>query len=157
MKYSPIIVSGGQTGADYAGLCAAKVFGLRTAGWMPKGFKTLDGPRPEYAKLFGLKETESDRYPPRTFANVSMADFTIRFAGDFSTPGERLTQRACAEKRKPYNDCVYGDSVDHIIPFLSQVKPRIINIAGNAESTYPGIFKYTFDSLCEIFRQLRGY
>jgi hypothetical protein len=37
------IISGAQTGADFAGLIVAKHFGYETGGWMPKGYKNLDG------------------------------------------------------------------------------------------------------------------
>jgi RNA polymerase sigma factor (sigma-70 family) len=37
------VISGGQTGADQAGLFAAEAFGIETGGWMPKGFLTLAG------------------------------------------------------------------------------------------------------------------
>ena len=45
------VISGGQTGADQAGWRAAKASGIPTGGWMPKGFLTEDGPRPEFAGL----------------------------------------------------------------------------------------------------------
>ena len=35
-----LIISGGQTGADMAGLMAAKKVGFNTGGFAPKGFKT---------------------------------------------------------------------------------------------------------------------
>ena len=34
------VISGGQTGADQAGLVAARRFGIPTGGWMPRGWKT---------------------------------------------------------------------------------------------------------------------
>ena len=37
---------------------------------MPRGFRALDGPRPEFAELYGVREHTSDRYPPRTALNV---------------------------------------------------------------------------------------
>ena len=47
------IVTGGQTGADQAAWRVARAMGISTAGWMPKGFLTADGPRPEFARQFG--------------------------------------------------------------------------------------------------------
>lgn len=155
MKLNFMIVSGGQTGADYAGLCAARVYGIKTTGWMPKGFKTLEGPKPQYARLFNLSETESDKYPPRTFANVKLGNVTFRFAGDFSSPGELLTAKACKQLHKPYRDFVYGDPLGESVHLIQELKPSVINIAGNSEERYPGIFKYTFDTLCELFEELK--
>jgi hypothetical protein len=47
------VVSGGQTGADQAGWRAARASGIATGGWMPAGFLTEAGPRPEFAEMFG--------------------------------------------------------------------------------------------------------
>jgi hypothetical protein len=38
------IISGGQTGADRAGLDWAIKYGIRHGGWCPKGRKAEDGP-----------------------------------------------------------------------------------------------------------------
>ena len=40
------IESGGQTGADQAGLRAARAERLETGGWAPKGWETEEGPAP---------------------------------------------------------------------------------------------------------------
>ena len=40
------IISGGQTGADQAGLLAAQALGLQTGGWAPHGWRTDAGPAP---------------------------------------------------------------------------------------------------------------
>jgi len=37
------VISGGQTGADQAGLVAAARFAIPTGGWMPHGFETAEG------------------------------------------------------------------------------------------------------------------
>ena len=43
------VISGGQTGADQAGLAVAKRLGIPTGGCMPKGWLTEAGPRPDFA------------------------------------------------------------------------------------------------------------
>ena len=48
------IISGAQTGADLAGLDAAKALGIPTGGSMPNGFKDLEGKKPEYASKYGI-------------------------------------------------------------------------------------------------------
>ena len=50
------VVSGGQTGTDQAGLCAAKVSVIVTGGWIPEAFLTEAGPRPDFAEIFGALE-----------------------------------------------------------------------------------------------------
>lgn len=61
------IVSGGQTGADRAGLDAAIHCRLPHGGWCPKGRRAEDGTIP--AK-YQLRETPSKDYLARTEANV---------------------------------------------------------------------------------------
>src|SRR5262245_37269304 len=73
------VVSGGQTGADQAGLIAARRFGIPTGGWMPKGFLTTTGPAPDLAREFGLRE-HSGGYADRTEANLRLPAGTLRFA-----------------------------------------------------------------------------
>jgi hypothetical protein len=88
------IISGGQTGADQGGLAAGVALGLRTGGWIPKGWKTLGGPRPDLGQLpsGGLKEHASRQYPPRTEANVAASGGTLLF-GVATSGGSDLTIR----------------------------------------------------------------
>jgi hypothetical protein len=54
------IVSGGQTGADRAGLDWAISRGIPHGGWCPKGRKAEDGAIPTH---YAIKETETTAYP----------------------------------------------------------------------------------------------
>jgi hypothetical protein len=71
------IITGGQTGADQAAWRAARVYGLPTGGWLPKGFLTEDGPRPEFATLYGAQEMPTDSYRARTEQNVRDSHGTV--------------------------------------------------------------------------------
>jgi len=51
------IISGGQTGADQAGLDAAIEYGLPHGGWIPKGRLTESGTLPERYKLTEMPTT----------------------------------------------------------------------------------------------------
>ena len=73
------IVTGGQTGADQAGWRVARAFGIATGGWMPLGFLTEDGPRPEFAELYGAMEMPTASYRARTERNVRDSDATLWF------------------------------------------------------------------------------
>jgi hypothetical protein len=149
------IISGGQIGADQAGLRAAKVFGFETGGYAPKGYRTLSGPNPELGLNYGLIALESPEYPVRTQANVEAADGTLRLAFDFGTPGEKATFRAIKELGKPWFDVHLSLDPPRPVPstvasWILGMNIQTLNIAGNAdERTYVAAFGY----LCRVFME----
>lgn len=135
------IISGGQIGADIAALRAARGFGIPTGGFAPKGFKTLNGPNLELRDIFDLVETESQSYPPRTFANVKNSDCTLRFAKNFDSRGELCTLKAIFEYHKPYKDVQLpidigdlGKVEREIALWLEDINAECVNVAGNADT-----------------------
>lgn len=150
------VISGGQTGADQAGLAVAKRFGLMTGGMIPKGFRTLVGPRPDLGERYGLLEHTSDNYVPRTQQNVRHSDATVRFAGNFRSPGEICTLKAITKFGKPYFDVDLADPVpvQSFLDWLASEKVGVLNVAGNAEETYKGAFTQTAKFLTAAFFRL---
>lgn len=148
------VISGGQTGADLAGVAAAHRAGIATGGWMPRGFLTEKGPlSPLLVERYGFREHASASYPPRTFANVRDADATIRFARDFATAGERCTLRAIEQYAKAYIDVPFGPATDYagdVREWLVERQVRVLNVAGNRESTTPGIGAFVEDFLRRV-------
>lgn len=145
--------SGAQTGVDIAALRAAAALSLPTAGTMPQGFRTLAGPRPEYASRYGCTEHASPEWAPRTRANVEAADATLRLAVDFNSAGERCTANACRALGRPVFD-IHLDArslmpraaaeVDAAVAGVRALaaalgRPVHLNVAGNSERTAPGI------------------
>lgn len=137
------VISGGQTGADLAGLKSAKAHGIPTGGWMPKGFLAQDRLHPEYAEMYGMRETQESHYPPRTALNVKESDGTLRFAGDWESRGEKLTKQMTIQYHKPEMPVTVGSCVlegwDRVIAWIKENKIQVLNIAGNSEETWPGI------------------
>lgn len=151
------IISGGQTGADVGGLRAAKKLGIETGGMIPRGFRTFAGCRPEYAKLYGLEETSSSEYPPRTIANVRSSDGTIRFAANFQSAGELCTLKAIRKCKKPYFDVdiMKAPPVSDVSKWITENNIQTLNIAGNREETCEGIESFVESYLCEVIVLLR--
>ena len=135
------LISGGQTGADRGGLLAARDLGIPTGGTAPKNFKTEAGYAP-WLKGFGLIESKSSQYSPRTERNVADADVTIVFG--VASAGSLLTMRICSQLSKPYL-WLYSLSIEtettQLMEFLNShaTIPLTLNIAGNRESVSPGI------------------
>lgn len=160
------IISGGQTGVDIAALRAGMSRGIPTGGTMPKGFRTLAGPKPEWAAEFGLVEHASPAYPPRTYDNVRNADITIRIAVDFDSAGERCTQMAIDKYKRPQFDVYvidmgtsiaalssggrYRASKEHTLGAANKIREVsdaigrdvVVNFAGNSEKTARGIDRF---------------
>lgn len=150
------IISGGQTGADIAGLIVAKQFGLETGGWMPNGFKTTDGPKPEYAKLYGVTEHSSESYGPRTELNVRHSDGTMRLAFNFGSGGEVMTLCAITKYGKPHFDVLLSNPVEPrlVADWVRENNIRVLNIAGNAETTWPGTGEHVLAYLPKVLLEL---
>lgn len=129
------IISGGQTGADQAGLVAGQRLGLETGGWIPQGYRTENGSDPSLA-CFNLQVHESKDWSPRTIQNVLDSDGTVWF-GDSESPGGRLTLRTCREKNRPF---LINPSTHELRKWLVDHHIQVLNIAGNRESKTPGIF-----------------
>lgn len=154
------IVSGGQTGADFGGLLAGEELGIETGGWAPKGWRTEAGPAP-WLETYGLVEWPDENYPPRTRANVELADGTVIFG--FRSPGSNMTEEHCRVMGKPCQWVVFTDKtawgpgkikVAQSVLNLWLVKNRIctLNVAGNRESRNSGIEQWVREFLVGALR-----
>ena len=157
------VISGGQTGVDEAALVAAKTSRLATGGYMPKGFRRLDGNHPEFQQLYGMLEDQEPGYKHRTWQNVLLADGTIRIAKNFDSPGEKCTLNAI----KYYNR-KHLDIPDRFIRNKEDIRTtcmvldtwlrvnniEVLNVAGNSEQSAPGIFIVARDFLLTMFKFL---
>jgi hypothetical protein len=134
------IITGGETGADQAAWRVAQAFGVRTGGWMPRGFLTADGPRPEFAQQYGAAEMPTDSYSARTEQNVRESDATLWF-GETTTSGAQATVGACRSFGKSCMLIYPGATFEpaHVQEWIAKHKIRTINVAGNREADEPGI------------------
>lgn len=140
------IISGGQTGADQAGLDVAIELGIPHGGWIPKGRKTEDGILPE---KYHLKEMPTTSYPKRTEQNIVDSDATIVFSYGPLSGGSALTARLAKKHGKPllYIDL---DKIDiesaakKVRGWLSNHPTKRLNVAGSRASKAPDIYKSAF-------------
>lgn len=145
------VISGGQTGADRAGLEAARAYGLPTGGTAPANFWTEHGPDPSLSE-FGLSASGSLK--DRTKRNVLDADATIVFML-MATPGSVMTLRLCAAHDRPVLAVNPWDreAIPRVVDFLRTHRPRTLNIAGNRESKAPGVHDRVLSVLIAAFRE----
>jgi hypothetical protein len=139
------VISGGQVGADIAGVAIAKEMGFKTGGHMPTGFLTQRGKKPGYAWMYQMRDDCPD-YRTRTHRNVQAADATIRLCVDFNTPGEYCTLAAIRHYKKPHLDIFMenewyaggGNWEKQIDPYevaywIVSNGIEVLNIAGNGK------------------------
>lgn len=155
------VISGGQTGADQAGWRAARAAGLVTGGLMPHGFLTEDGPRPEFARLFGAAEHDEADPAARTVANVHAADATLVFAARPCGAGTRLTIETCREAGLRHVVVAWGPAgldatAAEVADWLVSNRVGTLNVAGERESVAPGIGRRVETLLADVFARLTG-
>jgi hypothetical protein len=139
------VVSGGQSGVDLAALHVARELGIATGGFIPKGWLTEDGPKPELAE-FGLVEMPTAAYPPRTRANVRAADATLILNEGELGGGTKLT-RDLAKGQCMVLDLDRMDPEDRawtahqVRCWLEERGVKTLNVAGPRESKCLGIYE----------------
>ena len=147
------IVSGGQTGADRAGLDVAIRWGFPYGGWCPKGRKAEDGAIPW---IYQLTETPSASYLQRTEWNVRDSDATVIFTiAATLTGGSKRTEEFAAKHRKP---CLHlprqGGSyepVQVLQRFVEANSVAVLNVAGTRGSKEPDVWKFAYEALEAAF------
>ena len=149
------IVSGGQTGADRAGLDVALELGLAIGGWIPRGRRAEAGEVPR--RYAGLREAESNSYAERTELNVRDSDATLVLAFGAPTGGSAITVQAAGAQGRP---CLVvdleRDSVEEAIArvrhWLAETRPRVLNVAGPRASQQPEILQAAREILLGALR-----
>jgi hypothetical protein len=150
------VISGGQTGPDQAGWRAARACGLATGGWMPLGFLTEAGPCPEFAELYGAVELPTADDPARTRKNVEDSDGTIWF-GSLESRAFRTTHGATLRKSPAYPLLIVhtgATTPSHVVTCIRMNKIRVLNVAGNPESSSPGIGERVERFMLAVLRKL---
>lgn len=133
---APTVISGGQSGADSAGLEAASFLGLPAFAVLPKGKRRENGDFDEYVRRSGISvralELGSESYRFRTYASAYFADATVIY--DYvGSEGTRAAVSACAYFGRP---CLVlsgtdGEHSERLNAFLSACRPDVLNVAGN--------------------------
>jgi hypothetical protein len=145
------IISGGQTGADRAGLDVAIKLGLLHGGWVPKGRKAEDGMVPS---CYQVKETNSLKYRDRTQLNVLDSDGTVIFSRGPLKGGSKLTEDFCIAHQKPYihidfDTMTKEEAKTLFTNWIEENSISVLNVAGPRESEDKDIYQMVKDFLLE--------
>lgn len=168
------IISGGQTGADQAGLEAALLVGLKTGGIAPSRFITENGPnrllqtRYKLTALVSSSGRIGQDLVKRTKLNVTNSDGTVVFrfgpsCGTDKTIGFCMTGRwtdeyhCDAPKHRPV--CIIREFSDEyktaFFHWLIKNKIRTLNVAGHRLSNAP-VVDFQNRVRCFLVSVLRG-
>jgi len=151
------IISGGQTGADRAGLDFAIHAGVEHGGYVPKGRKAEDG---RIDDRYNLVELSTSSYPARTRRNIEESVGTVIFSLNRRlSGGTKLTLELANKLGKPVLH-IYDTRKERILnpdspcleiqalrDFVCSKKIEILNVAGPRESKEPGIYDWTLKML----------
>ncbi|HEV2499643.1 MAG TPA: putative molybdenum carrier protein [Terriglobia bacterium] len=137
------IISGGQTGADRGAFDAARGLGIAVGGWVPKGRVDENGLIP--GGYPNLREAETDNPEERTQLNVRDSDTTLILSHGPLTGGSEFTRNCAIKLGKPWKhvnlaEATTSVAVANITHWLSQVQPRVLNVAGPRASEDPRIY-----------------
>lgn len=143
------IISGGQTGADRAGLDVAIVRRLSHGGWCPRGRKAEDGP---LDARYLLTETPSADYLVRTERNVSSSDATVILTIGGLSGGSKRTAGFAKKHSHPYLHLALvagaeDQAAEKLAAFVRLHRVSRLNVAGSRESKSPGIYALAVDVL----------
>jgi hypothetical protein len=148
------IVSGGQTGADRAGLDVAIRWGFPHGGWCPKDRKAEDG---AIGGQYLLTETPSSNYLQRTEWNVRDSDATVIFTiAPMLTGGSKRTAEFAEKHRKAWIHLAQRSS-SHENPalmlqrFVEENGVQVLNVAGTRGSKEPDVWQFAYETLETAF------
>lgn len=170
-----LVISGGQTGADQAGLRAAKAFGIPTGGYAPRGWLVETGTAPWLSGEFGLVECPEPSwgrpdnmpnwqwnaicYVERTKMNAQNSGLILWFEMKRNNdsrgfkPTEKYSRSLLVVTK---DDRTRTTSTPKgLIENFGGMLSRTVNIAGSRESKSPGIGAWVESYLSELFRILK--
>lgn len=145
------IVSGGQTGADRAGLDWAIANGILCSGWCPSGRLAEDG---VIDSRYPLKETPSPGYSQRTEWNVRDSDGTVIFSlCPELSGGSALTKTFSKKWNRP---CLHlfpeaNEPAKQLVAFVDEFFINTLNIAGPRAASENRIERFVTETLNQAF------
>ncbi len=151
------IISGGQTGADQAGLDVAIQNNIPHGGWIPKGRLTEIGP---LSDKYHLHEMRSESYPERTEKNVSDSNGTVIITHGKLSGGCLLTRNKAVEHNKPLlhldmDMLTVDEGAELLKRFIEDKQIGILNVAGSKASKDYRIYGVTILVLETAIQALR--
>lgn len=146
------IISGGQTGADIAGIDAAIAKGVEYGGTLPKGrTQELNKTVPAHYTKF-VESTRKD-YLTRTRLNVQNADGTVVFVYRILKGGSAKTVDFACVEGKPVLVLDMREPVQKqaqtLCVWAQRHTVQVLNVAGSRASKEPTIYAFVRDVIMD--------
>jgi hypothetical protein len=152
-----LVISGGQSGVDQGALRAAKAVGLVCGGWAAKGWlvETPDGRGEQSAPWladYGLTECDVPGFAARRHRNVRHSDGSL-LLGRADSHGSVGLINDCRKAFKPLFHVQSGVTrSSEAAAWVIENHIKVLNVAGNRESSDPGIGARSERFLIIMFR-----
>ena len=145
------IISGGQTGADRAGLDVGLALNIPVGGGCPQGRRAEDGIIPA---RYPLVETLEADYDTRTRRNVEDSDGTLILNLGTLDGGTALTVKLARQIGKPCRVVALEDGIDPTTfrDWLAANQIAVLNVAGPRESKRPGVYAAAYRCLAALIQ-----
>ncbi len=145
------IISGGQTGADRAGLDVGLALNIPVGGWCPQGRRAEDG---IIHARYPLTETPEADYDTRTRRNVEDSDGTLILNLGTLDGGTALTVILARQMGKPCRVVALEEGIEPTAfrEWLDKNRITVLNVAGPRESKRPGVYDAACRCLESLFR-----
>ncbi len=175
------VVSGGQTGADMAGLFAARQAGLQTGGTAPPNYLTENGCQAQLLSSFGLVAlpeklaSVAAGYVRRSIANVINSDATVAFRTRPSSGTDKTIGYCIHKEWKVSSKVITTDDFwefnagfkpvlvivnmgplakSALLKFIRSNRIQILNVAGHRDDSSGGWQKSVESFLLDVFSEL---
>ena len=140
------IISGGQSGADIAGIDAAMANNFPYGGWIPKDRRVEDS---HLSEKYQLQKLPVSGYAEWTEQNVIDSDGTVIFVHGRLSGDSDLTRKLAEKHDRPWlhlnmKEHTIQEAVERLSEWCSENQIEILNVAGRSASKDPDIYIVTY-------------
>ena len=167
------VITGGNSGVEQAAWRVAKRWGYKTSGMMRKEFMTDCGPMPQFAELYGAKESRSSDFTSSIQSNAQASNVVL-WLGPTGGPIHSIVYRACSHTNPGCTERIQHSLSRRIIT-VEDMESRMrkyeaigmipirdllmttkkVFITGPMESQEPGIGEMAERFLDTVFRMIK--
>ena len=147
------IISNGDAGVGLAALLVARELKIETGGWIPKGYITSAGVRPDLWE-YGLKPYNSYKSHVAVYQNISESDGTLVLS--YNTQDAVLIDTIKSLK-KPYFTVNLGFAglLKEVVDWIKHYNIERLNVVGSNEILATGITGDSAEYLTRLMEQFK--